>query len=375
MQESQEDKQSFNNTNRTITDAQSERDELMNVESEHEPVMQRQHIVDNNHSLADVKTQQQLDRTSSALAKEKTKRRSRPGLVLLACLLMAVAGAIAALAIYKAFFEPTNKPQATTAQPVSVPANPASSVTATKLVDTAKGSLKGTLVKTTIDSNGLAVADNNMGAYTVPMYRPDGYEFYTTPQTYTGVTAASATEETAAADLSSIRAVLASNKLQAIPNFSDEATIKSQANYIGASVVCADALTTEAMSAGKFQAQLGCADVASYTETAKAAKPLYDVLKSAKPDVTTTGFFMQRTQITPSKTADYTLAATTTGSIYSPVGSSVAHFYKTPDGVWHYFANSQNEMLCSEYNTTDLKKAYFGQTCGMTNGKQATVTL
>ena len=57
--------------------------------------------VTNDHSLDDVKRDNDFAATSHQLAKEKTKRRCKPLLVLLLALLMAALGGVAALTVYK----------------------------------------------------------------------------------------------------------------------------------------------------------------------------------------------------------------------------------------------------------------------------------
>ncbi|HPQ82730.1 MAG TPA: hypothetical protein PL191_03240, partial [Candidatus Saccharimonas sp.] len=73
--------------------------------------------VTNDHSLDDVKRDNDFAATSHELAKEKTKRRSKPLFVLLLALMMAALGGVAALTVYKAYIEkPAPVPASTTTQ-------------------------------------------------------------------------------------------------------------------------------------------------------------------------------------------------------------------------------------------------------------------
>jgi len=50
---------------------------------------------------------------------------------------------------------------------------------------------------------------------------------------------------------------------------------------------------------------------------------------------------------------------------------SVEMFYKTSASAnWKYFMGTQNDLLCSAFNTSDLKKAFAGMTCFNPNNSQ-----
>lgn len=354
-------------------------DELSRVESERE-VMAPQPTgttIDNQHTISDQVTQTQLDRSSAALACEKTKRRSRPGLVLLLCLLMALVGAAAGILVYKGYFEKqtstttTSAPVATTAPATSVDTQSASTI-----VTSAKSSLKGTVVPVTIDSDGFATTTDNMSAYSVPYYQPAGYAFYTTPKTYEGVETASSSQATSDADIAAIHRLLATNNLSATAtNFDPENKITISSDYFGSNTICRDKQSTLDYKQGKYQVSIACANVSSYVDNAKSLAPLYTVYKAAHKDIDQPGLLFGKVVTASSKTTGYQTAQTTTGSVYAPAGGSVAFFYQTPDKTWHYFTNTQSVLQCSDYNTADLKKAYLGQQCGAADGKMATVSL
>ncbi len=56
------------------------------------------------------------------------------------------------------------------------------------------------------------------------------------------------------------------------------------------------------------------------------------------------------------------------------VPDAMALFYRTPDGVWHFFKGTQQKLQCSMYSTSDLKKAYVGDSCYDASGADAVVS-
>lgn len=64
-------------------------------------------------------------------------------------------------------------------------------------------------------------------------------------------------------------------------------------------------------------------------------------------------------------------------TIWINVGGAAGLFYRTsPDSAWQYFTATQGELECTDYDTEDLKKAYFGEQCfSLEDGAQSTVQL
>lgn len=60
-------------------------------------------------------------------------------------------------------------------------------------------------------------------------------------------------------------------------------------------------------------------------------------------------------------------------SAYAPYQTTVAEFLgavdlfyrKSPTSKWEYFTGTQTTISCDQYNTEDLKKAYYGKECGI----------
>lgn len=123
---------------------------------------------------------------------------------------------------------------------------------------------------------------------------------------------------------------------------------------------------------------LTCALKASYEPTAKTLKPLYAVYRDANKDsqYITEDSRLGLPKIEPSKSTGYKTAEAAIYGEASPTGA-VGLFYQTPDGVWHYFTGTQSVLPCNRFDTSDLKKAYLGQTCYLLDeaGTESTVKL
>ncbi len=133
---------------------------------------------------SNAQTDQEHQRTVAALSNEKTKRKSRPILVILLTLLIAILGGIATLAVYSYFFEkPTEQPatQVETTDPISA-------LTAAQIIKSLKQSMTG--------------ASSPDGAANPPAVKIAGPSFYTQLQaTDTAVASQSELVPSAQADI------------------------------------------------------------------------------------------------------------------------------------------------------------------------------
>jgi len=105
-----------------------------------------------------------------------------------------------------------------------------------------------------------------------------------------------------------------------------------------------------------------CSTQEEFVKNAKTQLPFYTAISSDKTytaDVTVLGAPV----IKDAKTTNYKTAQVGIGSQLALVGGAAGLFYQTPDGVWHFFVGTQSELNCSQYSTTDLKKAYLGEQC------------
>ena len=296
------------------------------------------------------------------------------GKVILSALVWAVLGAALALGIYKFYVEKpaVNSPaQAQDAGSIDTSVK----TDAASLISNLKSRVKAKEVETTSENSfTMATTKDGMGAWSVTYAQPKGYEFYTLPETMAGFTVATNDTALAASDVASVRSYLASQGLSAgLVTFDMANKVMSSSEFINEDVRCLVALTEYAYKSGSEQVQVGCADSTSYTKNAEAVSPLYKAYLTAHPEIKVAGLFFARPTIKSSTVNGYQNASLTTGNIFSPYGGSVAHLYKTPDNTWHYFQNSQDELMCSSYNTSDLKNAFAGTGCALENGNESTV--
>lgn len=333
--------------------------------------------VDNDHTIEDVQTHNALSKTNDALAKEKTKRRSKPGLVFLLALLMAALGAGAGIMVYKSYFEKSNT---ATQSSTSTSAPQASSQTSTSpsaesMVNSIKKTLTGTTIPVSVSKEGDTLTADNMSAFGVPHLVPTGYDFYTMPQVMHGVTTVVANQDASFDNITSVRNIFAQHHIQASNfSFAQPESIVSSADYIDATLACTAQETEFSYKQGAHQIHVGCADITSYIDNAKLIQPLYDVYKKTNPKEAVPGILFGRAVVEKSKTAGYQTARVRKSNIYTPTGGSVALFYQTPDKQWHHFADTQDNFVCKEFTTTDMKKAFLGEQC-FDNGIESTVRL
>lgn len=320
--------------------------------------------VDNDHSLDDAARDNTLADTTRALAQERTKRRSRPLLVLVLAVIMATLGGIATLVVYKAYFEKQAMP------------SPASSANTSD--DT--GSTKKT---STLDAKNILVQiasgytnDNEMPLQPVKVA---GYDFYVS----TSPTAAA--KKSVAYNQSSIETATIAKTLKElgfaekiIQTGIDDTMVIT--NYTHQDVICRVTVTkTLNNPTGAHLVQVGCKDMSHITDNAKSLGPFYTLLPAS---ITDTPVVMggDTTKTVASQTAGYATLVLGAGGVEdngeAGIGSSAQHFYQTPDKTWHFFTSTQQIISCSAFNTADLRKAYTGKVCLDTaTNKETTVAL
>lgn len=315
-------------------------------------------------SEASATTQEPTSATLATPQLPMIKRKNHFWTFVLAGFLLFVAGGAGSIYGYIAFFGKQPTTQTNTLPLVTEPVT--MDVTASSVVNDIKPLLKNPLI--TIkqhDYNG-ATDQDNRAAYSAPFYKPTGYEFETNPKTYAGV-ASQGQQSTAEADLVAIKSYLDSKgfKHANIDTTSLPYVIYTDTYYTDA-VRCT---VEESHYLTPYLTGIGCADTSSYDETAKAIQPLYVVSKAAGNAYL--NFFMLE-EMKPSKTPGYTIATVEAGD--ENTGAALL-FYQTPDKVWHYFITTQQVVGCSNYNTTDIKKAFLGETCANPDATVTTVKL
>jgi len=256
----------------------------------------------------------------------------------------------------------TDTSQTTTAQTTT-------QLTAEKLIADIKPSMLGEVKESTKDGTGGVTPTFN-----APVFRPEGFEFSVWASTDSGF-ASYGTKATVASDLLAIGTALKTHGLIATVLDPGSDTSTYQAAYQSNDITCTLSDQKPYVSTQQYITTIGCADKASYIENAKTLQPYYAVYKT-QADTSSTDIVMSVPTTKASKTTGYTTSTISIGgAAYNSVGGFAGLFYKTPDKTIHYFTGTQSQLSCDTYNTTDLKKAYLGETCYKDNNKTAVVTL
>lgn len=138
-----------------------------------------------------------------------------------------------------------------------------------------------------------------------------------------------------------------------------------------------DQLNTKDVTANVW-IEAKCLDMATYTSYAVAQQPLASLYTPLSATSVQYGFV--------GKPA--TVAGSTAGYKYTQLQVSIvidnqmtssgqfALYYQTPDGLWHYFTNQDNDVAidCAQYSTKDLQSTYAGTACrDLRKGTMSTV--
>ena len=110
-----------------------------------------------------------------------------------------------------------------------------------------------------------------------------------------------------------------------------------------------------------------CLDTAVYASYAAAQQPLVSMYTPLSATSVQYGFVGKPT-ITAGSTPGYQRGQLQVSTVISDQLTSsgqVALYYQTPDGLWHYFTDQDNNVAidCAKYNNNDLLSAYSGTAC------------
>ncbi len=319
--------------------------------------------VNNDHALSDVHRENQYASATSALEKEKTKRRSKPLLVLLSILLVAALSSAATVVVYKMYAETP-----TTSAPTGVTSQPAQPTTAT--------TLDAKTVLATITTGYAATNDMPMQPIKVA-----GYDYYVTVSP-----PGAAAKKDVAYSQSSVETAAIAKQLKEL-GFAEKKIQDGDGdamliiNYTHQDVICRVTVTKTANNpTGNHLVQVGCENMARIKAKSEAFKPYYALLPSTIK-IGQLAMSGDPTKVVASKTPGYAtldlgVSGVTDQGEYG-MGGSAQLFYQMPDKSWHYFTGTQNILPCTSFSTPDLKKAYLGHGCydTATNNEKATVAL
>ncbi|QQS18377.1 hypothetical protein IPL68_07315 [Candidatus Saccharibacteria bacterium] len=119
-----------------------------------------------------------------------------------------------------------------------------------------------------------------------------------------------------------------------------------------------------------------CALKSSYLATAQLQQPFYDTYRAANKgsQYLTDDSRLGYPTVKDSRTSGYKVAEAAIYSEASP-GGAMGLFYQTPDGTWNFFKGTQQSLMCKDFSSPDLKKAYAGDQCFSENGSASTVKV
>ena len=311
--------------------------------------------------------------SQSILKPKKSKKPLAIILVIIGLLLLAGVGA----AYYFFFMPKTNTEQTVAAPEVKETAAPPSQTT-NEVIASIKESLAGSNVTGRDPSNrpfAFAINDNK-------------YLTYADEGSITsGVSSVVSTQTELNQEVTYTEAALAKNGL--IRNGLSDVEIEfvgSVSFWTSKDLVCQVLATpdddgavydseTQAYTYGSYSLIATCAYLSDYSTTATTAKPFYDAYKLESDTYKDYMVFVSQPKIKDSATEGYKTASIPLTGYGGYVGGFAALFYQTPDTSWHYFIATQSVLMCAEYNTNDLKKAYVGEQCYDEANETAVVTL
>ena len=140
-----------------------------------------------------------------------------------------------------------------------------------------------------------------------------------------------------------------------------------QAYFTNSAAICElDQLNTKDTKANVW-IEAKCLDISVYASYAAAQQPLVTLYTPLSATSVQYGFVGKPT-VTPASTAGYQRAQLQVSTIISSQMTSNGQFalyYQTPDGIWHYFNDQDNNVPidCAQYSSKDLQSAYANTPC------------
>ena len=208
--------------------------------------------------------------------------------------------------------------------------------------------------------------------FVAPVHQLDGYSFSVRPSQSSGF-ASFGTSGTKVSDLKTIEDSLLSHGFK--KTILDPGTEISMyaASYASKDITCNVNDQKPYTSTEQYRSVIGCANTEDYLANAKIDSPFYDAYV-ADTSNDKNNLLFDVAAIKPSQTPGFKIATVGVGgSGYGSIGGFAALFYQTPDTIWHFFTGTQAQIPCIRFDTTDLKKAYAGESCYDATKKSATV--
>lgn len=140
-----------------------------------------------------------------------------------------------------------------------------------------------------------------------------------------------------------------------------------QAYFIREDTICeVDVVKTTDVAADQW-IEAKCLDMTTYISYAKAQAP-YASLYTPLTSTSVQYGFVGIPEVKAGGVAGYQTLRIQVSSVINDhlaTDGQYALFYKTLDGIWHYFSDQDNQVIisCDLYNNNDIKSAYAGKTC------------
>ena len=128
--------------------------------------------------------------------------------------------------------------------------------------------------------------------------------------------------------------------------------------YTGKGLICT--IDTPAVRSSSVSASCGL--ISEYSDSAARTKPFIDALGDTAGTTVLTNM-----DITDSQIGGYQKAMASISDI-NHGGGARAMFYRKNPGEWRYFNSVQSPLLCSDYDTLDLRSAFKGESCLSADG-------
>lgn len=240
---------------------------------------------------------------------------------------------------------------------------------AKSLVNDAKKVFKLPIVFTKKSSEGYGLALDGSLVYSVPRYKLMKYDYQTDPNMSYGFGVSSIARNKTAAenDYKSGIQFLEKNGLKVIPDYiSEYKDVQRSAAYIGKDTICMIRLEYNVKSNNRIG--FACANIASYEETAKLAKPFHDAYVAAQKT--------NNQKMNPSYYWVRSIKEGIEGYKRAEVsfGKSVGLFYQLPKSTeWKYLMTIVDQIQCADFKAADLQKAFAKFTCVNANGDFVTL--
>lgn len=258
----------------------------------------------------------------------------------------------AATVAYLVFFQPKTedaKPTDTNTNTVTdTPDVVEPVVTAQSLIDKVKSSLTGELATTYLSMKITEASE-------APAYKASNANYFVRSSEI-GTSLSVAPTGNDAYNESAVTAVqtTANAILGAEPSLTKTTSATSTA-YTNDAVACTVSVGTDPVS-------IACADVTSYTSLVSELAPFAKAYLDSEDGKKYGENVILGTPEITSKADGYKNATISMGNGDGGIGGYAGLFY-AKDNVWTYWTGTQSALMCSEYNTQALQKAFEGDTC------------